>query len=157
MFDSNDLKSPAKQNHRCRNKQVALLEAPYRKNQMTRVDKWLWAARFYRTRGKAKEAIEGGKVHLNGNRTKPSKELSIGDTLKLTQGWDEKTVIVRDLSDTRRSAPIAQELYEETNESLKKRAQIAAQRKAAGSQTRDEGRPSKRNRRLIHQFKNRNS
>ena len=157
MFDSNDLKSPAKENHRRLNKQVALLKVLYRKNQMTRVDKWLWAARFYRTRGKAKEAIEGGKVHLNGNRTKPSKELSIGDTLELTQGRDEKTVIVRDLSDTRRSAPIAQELYDETNESLKKRAQIASQRKAAGGQMRDEGRPSKRNRRLIHQFKNRNS
>ena len=157
MFDSNDLKSEAKENDRHKNKEIPLLEAKCRTNQMTRVDKWLWAARFYRTRGKAKEAIDGGKVHLNGNRTKPSKELSIGDTLKLTQGWDEKTVIVRDLSDTRRSAPVAQELYDETDESLKKRAQIATQRKAAGSQMRDEGRPSKRNRRLIHQFKNRNS
>ena len=124
---------------------------------MPRLDKWLWAARFYRTRGKAKEAIEGGKVHLNGNRAKPSRELSIGDTLELTQGWDEKTVIVKALSDARKAAPIAQGLYEETSDSVTKREQIVAQRKAAGSPGRGEGRPSKRNRRLIHQFKNRNA
>ncbi len=126
-------------------------------SQMTRVDKWLWAARFFRTRSKAKEAIEGGKVHLNGQRTKPSKELTVNDTLQLTQGWDEKTVIVMALSDVRRSAPLAQELYEETPESLAKRELIVAQRKSAGSQIRSDGRPSKKNRRLIHQFKNRNA
>lgn len=124
---------------------------------MTRIDKWLWAARFFRTRAKAKEAIDGGKVHINGNRAKPSKELTVGDTLELTQGWDEKVVIVQGLSDTRRSATIAQELYEETAESIGKRQLVAEQRKAAGSQVRSEGRPSKRDRRMIHQFKNRNS
>ena len=124
---------------------------------MTRIDKWLWAARFYRTRGKAKEAIDGGKVHINGIRAKPSKELNIGDMLELTQGWDEKTVVVKALSDERRSSQIAQELYAETAASLTKREHIAEQRKAAGDQVRSEGRPSKKNRRLIHQFKNRNA
>ncbi len=124
---------------------------------MTRIDKWLWAARFYRTRGKAKEAITGGKVHLNGHRAKPSKELGVGDILELKQGWDEKTVVVKALSDTRRSAPIAEELYDETPESLAKRQSIAEQRKAAGNQIKSDGRPSKRSRRLIHQFKNRNT
>ena len=124
---------------------------------MTRIDKWLWAARFYRTRGKAKEAIDGGKVHINGTRAKPSKDLNIGDMLELTQGWDEKTVVVKALSDVRQSAQIAQELYAETAASLAKRERIAEQRKAAGNQVRSEGRPSKKNRRLIHQFKNRNA
>ncbi len=124
---------------------------------MTRIDKWLWAARFYRTRGKAKEAIDGGKVHINGIRAKPSKELNIGDMLELTQGWDERTVVVKALSDVRQSAQIAQELYAETAASLAKRERIAEQRKAAGNQVRSEGRPSKKNRRLIHQFKNRNA
>ena len=124
---------------------------------MTRIDKWLWAARFYRTRGKAKEAIDGGKVHINGTRAKPSKDLNIGDMLELTQGWDEKTVVVKALSDVRRSAQISQELYAETAASLAKRERIAEQRKAAGNQVRNEGRPSKKNRRLIHQFKNRNA
>ena len=123
---------------------------------MTRVDKWLWAARFFRTRAKAKEAIDGGKVHINGTRAKPSKELSIGDTFELTQGWDEKVVVVKDLSDKRGAAPIAQTLYEETAESVEKRERITEQRKAAGSQVRSEGRPSKKDRRQIHQFKNRN-
>ena len=123
---------------------------------MTRIDKWLWAARFYRTRGKAKEAIDGGKVHVNGARAKPSKELNIGDTLELTQGWVEKTVVIKALSDTRRSAQIAQALYSETLESLTKRERIAEQRKAAGHQKRSAGRPSKKTRRLIHQFKKRN-
>ena len=124
---------------------------------MTRIDKWLWAARFYRTRGKAKEAISGGKVHLNGRRVKASKELIAGDMLELKQGWDEMTIIVKVLSDVRRSAEIAKKLYEETSESIEKRQRIAEQRRAAGNQIRHEGRPSKRNRRLIHQFINRNT
>ena len=124
---------------------------------MTRIDKWLWAARFYRTRGKAKEAIDGGKVHINGTRAKPSKDLNIGDMLELTQGWDEKTVVIKAVSDVRRSAKIAQGLYSETSESLTKRERLAEQRKVTGSQFHSEGKPSKKNRRLIHQFKNRNA
>lgn len=121
-----------------------------------RIDKWLWAARFFKTRAKAKDAIDGGKVHLNGARTKPSKEVQLDDTLNITQGWDEKVVVVMGLSDKRGSATIAQALYEETAESTRKRALIAEQRKAAGSQVRSEGRPTKKGRRLIHQFRDRN-
>lgn len=121
-----------------------------------RIDKWLWAARFFKTRGKAKEAIDGGKVHINGNRAKPAKEVAAGDTLEITQGYDEKTVIVKELSERRGSATIAQTLYEETPESIEKRERLADQRRAAGQHLRTEGRPSKKDRRLIHKFRDRN-
>lgn len=121
-----------------------------------RLDKWLWAARFFKTRAKAKEAIDGGKVHLGGHRCKPSKEVVAGDTLNITQGFDEKTIIVQEVSEKRGSAPIAQTLYQETPESEEKRALLAEQRKAAGAHVRSEGRPTKKNRRLIHQFRDKN-
>ena len=121
-----------------------------------RLDKWLWAARFFRTRAKAKEAIDGGKVHVNGQRSKPSKELVIGDALHITQGYDEKDVIVKSLSDQRRSATIAQAMYEETGESIEKRELRAEQRKAAG-QVIMHGRPTKRDRRQIHRFRDLNN
>ena len=97
-----------------------------------RVDKWLWAARFYKTRSIAKTAIEGGKVHLDGKRVKVSREISIGERLTIKQGWDEKEVVVRVLSDQRGPAPIAQTLYEETSESVARREREAQARKAAG-------------------------
>src|SRR5690554_6872810 len=84
-----------------------------------RLDKWLWAARFYKTRSLAKAAIEGGKVHYEGQRTKVSKLVEIGATLKVRQGFDEKVIIVKALSDQRRGAPEAQLLYEETPQSIK--------------------------------------
>ncbi len=118
-----------------------------------RLDKWLWAARFFKTRAKAKDAVDGGKVHLNGNRTKPSKEVNRGDTLRITQGFDEKIVTVVELSEQRRGAPEAMKLYEETEESAQKRELRAEQRRAAGRQVSTEGRPSKRDRRLIHRFR----
>ena len=121
-----------------------------------RLDKWLWAARFYKTRAKAKDAIDGGKVHLDGHRCKPSKEVVVGDMLNITQGYDEKIVIVQQVSEKRGSATIAQRLYEETPESEEKRALLAQQRKAAGAHIRSEGRPTKKNRRLIHQFRDKN-
>lgn len=121
-----------------------------------RLDKWLWAARFFRTRARAKEAIEGGKVHVQGSRGKPSRELQVGEELKIRQGWDEKTVIVKALSDQRRGAPEAQQLYEETPESLEKRMLEAEQRKAAGSQVYSPRRPGKKDRRQIHRFRERN-
>jgi len=121
-----------------------------------RVDKWLWAARFFKTRAKAKEAIDGGKVDINGTRAKPSKELQVGDELSISQGWDEKVVVVDGLSDRRGSATIAQTLYSETEESIARREMIAEQRRAAGGQVRSEGRPSKKDRRQIHQFRSRN-
>ncbi len=121
-----------------------------------RLDKWLWAARFFKTRAKAKEAIDGGKVHLNGQRSKPSKEIAIDDLLKITQGWDERTVVVRKLMDQRKNAILAQTLYEETPESTQKRELKAEQRKAAGKMMVSDGKPSKKDRRLIHQFRDRN-
>ncbi|HKI73214.1 MAG TPA: S4 domain-containing protein [Pseudomonadales bacterium] len=121
-----------------------------------RLDKWLWAARFFKTRAKAKEAIEGGKVHVRGTRGKPAQELVIGDELRVRQGYDEKTVIVKALSDQRRGAPEAQQLYDETPDSIERREHEAEQRKLAGRQVFSPGRPSKRDRRLIHEFKDKN-
>jgi len=119
-----------------------------------RLDKWLWAARFFKTRSLAKAAIEGGKVQLDGNRVKVSREISVGDTLQIRQGWDLKVVVVRALSDQRRGAPEAQSLYRETDESLNKREAEATARKAAGGMIdRPAQRPSKKQRRQIHRFK----
>ncbi len=117
-----------------------------------RLDKWLWAARFFKTRSIAKHAIEGGKVHLNGVRGKAAKEVRLGDTIKLRQGWDEKIVEVIKLSDQRRGAPEAQQLYRETEESIAKRELTTEQRRAM-NQSRDPGRPTKKQRRDIHRFK----
>jgi ribosome-associated heat shock protein Hsp15 len=121
-----------------------------------RLDKWLWAARFFKTRGKAKEAIEGGKVHINGARCKPSRDVSVDDQLSIRQGWVEKLVVVKQTSDQRRGAPEAAALYEETPESIEKRMLIAEQRRSAASIIRSDNRPDKRTRRLIHQFRDKN-
>ena len=119
-----------------------------------RLDKWLWAARFYKTRSLAKAAIEGGKVHLGGQRVKVSREISVGDTLQIRQGWDEKVIQVIALSNQRRGAPEAQALYAETAESQEKREAEAAARKAAGGMIdRPARRPTKKQRRQIHRFK----
>ncbi len=119
-----------------------------------RLDKWLWAARFFKTRSLAKAAIEGGKVQINGQRAKPSKEIEQGVTLTIHQGWEEKTVVVTALSEQRRGAAEAALLYAETPESLVQREQKAAARRAAraGVQYPDE-RPSKKQRRQIIQFR----
>lgn len=119
-----------------------------------RLDKWLWAARFFKTRSLAKAAIEGGKVHLDGQRVKVSREISVGDTLQIRQGWDEKVVEVKALSDQRRGAPEAQLLYRETPESIARRESAAAARTAAGGMIeRPARRPTKKERRQIHRFK----
>lgn len=119
-----------------------------------RVDKWLWAARFFKTRSLAKAAIEGGKVQLDGQRVKVSKEISVGDKLHIRQGWDEKVIRVLSLSSQRRGAPQAQKLYEETVESVEKREADAAARKAAGGMiSHPAKRPTKKQRRQIHRFK----
>ena len=97
-----------------------------------RVDKWLWAARFFKTRSIAKTAIEGGKVHLDGQRVKVSREIAVGETLVIKQGWDEKEVVVLGLSAQRGPAPVARELYKETAASIEKREREAHARKAAG-------------------------
>ncbi|MBT3411887.1 MAG: RNA-binding protein [Halieaceae bacterium] len=119
-----------------------------------RLDKWLWAARFFKTRSLAKAAIEGGKVHLDGQRVKVSKEISVGDTLHIRQGWDEKVIEVKALSGQRRGAEQAQLLYEETEASIKKREAEAVARKAAGGMIdKPANRPTKKQRRQIHRFK----
>ena len=119
-----------------------------------RLDKWLWAARFFKTRSLAKTAIEGGKVQLDGQKVKVSKEIAVGDLLRIRQGWDEKIIVVKQLSDQRRGAPEAQTLYEETAQSIKRRESEAAARKAAGGMLeRPAQRPTKKQRRQIHQFR----
>ena len=117
-----------------------------------RLDKWLWAARVYKTRSLAKQAIEGGKVQYNGDRCKVSKEVQIGAELSLKVGFDTKVVTIIALSDQRRGAPEAALLYEETPESIEQRAQQAAERKALGSAFAHPERPNKKQRRQIHRF-----
>ncbi len=119
-----------------------------------RLDKWLWAARLFRTRSLAKAAIEGGKVHLDGQRVKVSKEIAVGDKLQVRQGWDQRSLVVTGLSDQRRGAPEAQALYRETEESIARREAESAARKAAGGMVaRPAGRPNKKQRRQIHRFR----
>jgi len=118
-----------------------------------RLDKWLWAARFYKTRAVAKQMIDGGKVHYNGQRTKCSRHVEIGAVLEIRQGFDEKEIVVVELSDKRRGAPEAQKLYQETAASIKKREEHAAQRKAMGSSLNPRNRPNKKERRQIRSFK----
>ena len=119
-----------------------------------RLDKWLWAARFYKTRAVAKAAVEGGKVHYEGQRCKVSKTVDLNAKLTIRQGFEEKIIVIKDLSDQRRGAPEAQALYEETADSIKARMDATELRrvmKDAGA-TPDE-RPNKKQRRQIHQFK----
>jgi ribosome-associated heat shock protein Hsp15 len=116
-----------------------------------RLDKWLWAARFYKTRALAKEMIEGGKVHYDGQRTKCSKAVEIGALIRLRQGYDEKTVEVLALSDQRRGAAEAQKLYRETEDSIRAREQRALERKTQGSAP--DHRPNKKSRRELLRIK----
>jgi ribosome-associated heat shock protein Hsp15 len=118
----------------------------------TRLDKWLWAARFFKTRSLAKEAIEGGKVHYQDQRTKVSKEVHVGDIYKIRQGLEEKIIEVLDLSETRGPASVAQTLYKETPESIALRAKHQEERKLL-LMTAPDHRPDKRDRRKIIQFK----
>ncbi|PIE40864.1 MAG: heat-shock protein [Gammaproteobacteria bacterium] len=118
-----------------------------------RIDKWLWAARFYKTRSLAKDMVEGGKVHYDGHRIKPSKEVCIGAAIRLRQGFDEKTVIVTGISERRGNATMAAELYQETAESQAQREQNALQRKSlAQSMPVPDRRPNKKQRRKIIRF-----
>jgi len=118
-----------------------------------RLDKWLWAARFFKTRQLAIEAIKGGKVHLNGQRSKPGKEIRVGNRLEIQKGGLHWEVLVRGLSVRRGPAAQAQLLYEETPESLARRAAEMAQRRLRREAAEPGGRPNKRERRLIHRFK----
>ncbi len=120
-----------------------------------RIDKWLWAARFFKTRSIAKNAIEGGKVHHNGERVKVSREVRVGMELTIQQGIEKKSVVVKALSDVRGPAPAAQLLYEETEVSIARRELLASQRKLHNL-ARPEHRPSKKDRRDIGKFKREN-
>ncbi|KPA89548.1 MULTISPECIES: RNA-binding S4 domain-containing protein [Pseudomonas] len=118
-----------------------------------RLDKWLWAARFYKTRALAKAAIESGKVHCRGERCKPSKEPRVGDELLIRTGFDERTVVVQALSVVRRGAPEAQALYAETAASVARREAEAAQRKAGALGLTTDGKPTKKQRRDLFKFR----
>jgi len=122
-----------------------------------RLDKWLWAARFYKTRTLAKEMIDGGKVHYNGQRSKPNKIVEVGATLKIRQGSDEKEIVVLVLSTQRRGAPEAQLLYRETEQSIANREKLAMARKMnALSMPHPDRRPDKKERRDLLKFKHQN-
>ncbi|MDT0498245.1 S4 domain-containing protein [Algiphilus sp. W345] len=116
-----------------------------------RLDKWLWAARFFRTRSLAKQAVENGKVLYNGERPKVSRVVQIGASLRVAQGDDRVEIRVLGLSDRRGGAPEARLLYEETAQSVEQRAVAAAQRRANVPVSTE--RPSKKERRLISRFK----
>lgn len=121
---------------------------------LVRIDKWLWAARFFKTRAIARAAIQGGKVSVNGARTKPSKVLNAGDTVRIQRGEDIFTVTVLGITDRRGPAPEAQKLYRETEESRQRREALAEQRALQRSQHASrEGRPDKRQRRKIISFR----
>ena len=122
-------------------------------NRKVRIDKWLWAARFFKTRSLAKTAIEGGKVLLAGQKVKVSREVAPGDMLRIRQGWDEREVKVIATSEQRRAAPIAQTLYEETEASIERRARAAEARKAAGTLTRPSQRPGKHERKALERLR----
>ena len=125
-------------------------------NSKVRVDKWLWAARFFKTRSLAKTAIEGGKVLLAGQKVqkvKVSREVAPGDMLRIRQGWDEREVKVIATSEQRRAAPIAQTLYEETEASIERRARAAEARKAAGTLARPSQRPGKHERKALERLR----
>lgn len=122
----------------------------------TRLDKWLWAARFYKTRAIAKQMIDGGKVFYNGQRSKSGKAVVIGDTIKIRQGFDEKEVNVIALADKRRDASFAQTLYHETESSIETRENNSLARKqgillSPASDTK----PDKKQRRKLREFKER--
>lgn len=122
-----------------------------------RLDKWLWAARFFKTRALASEAINGGHVHLNGSRPKASRNLAIGDQLTIQRGQDSFVISVLLLADKRGPAVLAQQLYEEDEGSRLKREEQAEQRRLeAAAQPRRERRPDKKGRRQIIRFINKN-
>lgn len=119
-----------------------------------RLDKWLWAARFFKTRQLAIDAINGGKVHLNGQRAKPGKEIAVGARLTISKDQYTWDITVAVLSAQRRPAPEAALLYEETPESLTRRQdEVARRREEKEYGIQPEGRPNKKDRRLIHRFK----
>jgi ribosome-associated heat shock protein Hsp15 len=118
--------------------------------EQVRIDRWLWAARFFKTRGAATEAVLGGRAHVNGVRVKPSREVRAGDRLEVTVGDARREVIVRAVAEKRGPASVAAALYEETLESIARREQRSLERKLARPLGADLGsRPTKRDRRRL--------
>jgi ribosome-associated heat shock protein Hsp15 len=122
----------------------------------TRIDKWLWAARFFKTRSLAADAVDGGKVLLNGARVKPAKALKVGDELIVRTPVFEYTLHVAQLSDRRGSATVAATLYAETDESRRKREAIRQDPSARDPGAAVRGRPTKRERRQLHKVRGEN-
>jgi ribosome-associated heat shock protein Hsp15 len=120
-----------------------------------RIDKWLWAARFYKTRSLATDEIDKGRVAINGQEVKPAREVKVGDTVSLRREGLTRTVVVKGVSDMRGPAPVAQQLYEETPESLQERQKAADQRRYAREPALsiENGRPTKRGRRELDEAK----
>ncbi len=118
-----------------------------------RLDKWLWAARFYKTRALAGDAVSGGKVHLQGHRVKPSRAVKLDDRYEIQRGFERFEIIVTGLAERRGTAADAAKLYRETDASEGRRAQEAEKRRlAALARPRSERRPDKKQRRQIHRF-----
>jgi ribosome-associated heat shock protein Hsp15 len=119
-----------------------------------RLDKWLWAARFFKTRSQATEAVDGGKVEVNGARVKPAKDVKVGDELRIRLGPYEHIVVVRALGDKRGSATIAHTLYDETPESIAAREKLRESHRMAPAMFvyEEKGRPTKKDRREISRF-----
>ncbi len=123
-------------------------------SESVRLDKWLWAARFYKTRAIAKKMINSGKVHYNGHRTKSSKVAELDAVIKLRQGYDEKEIVIKKLSEQRQKATFAQTLYQETPESLAKRETYAkARRLNVINNPVPNHKPDKKQRRQLIRFK----
>jgi ribosome-associated heat shock protein Hsp15 len=123
-------------------------------DEAVRLDKWLWAARFYKTRALAREMIDGGKVHYNGQRGKPSKIVELNAEIKLRQGNEERTVIVLAVTSQRRGAEEAQQMYQETEASIVNREKVALARKMnALTMPHPDHRPDKKERRDLIKFK----
>jgi len=119
-----------------------------------RLDKWLWATRFYKTRNLAKQSVNSGKVHYNGEKVKPSKEVKIGDAIRIRKSQVEKTLTVLLLADKRRNATEASLLYCETKESITKREKLSRENKVISRLMKyNDGKPSKKERRNMIEFK----
>ena len=126
------------------------------REEAVRLDKWLWAARFFKTRSLATEAVNGGKVELNGLRPKPSKDVKIGDQLRVRLGPFVHALTIRALSDRRGPASVAAQLYEESPESIAARERLREQHRLAPSaQYEERGRPTKKDRRALSAFEER--
>ncbi len=120
----------------------------------TRIDKWLWAARFFKTRSLATEEVNKGHVQIDQRDIKPAREIRVGDVITVQQGKVPRTIVVKGISEQRGPAPVAQALFEETVESLQRRALIAERNRLAPepANTIEHGRPTKRDRRALQQI-----